>query len=111
MSDVRAIFTNFGTDIDITAPGDEVISTDVPEIDYQSRFHDDGSGTSFSSPYVAGVAALLKSIGYVDPAAIEAQLEATADAGVVYDTFRTAVVPEPLLDAEEAVLGTEEGDN
>lgn len=111
MSDGRAIFTNFGTDIDITAPGDEVISTDVPEIDYQSRFHDDGSGTSFSSPYVAGVAALLKSIGYVDPAAIEAQLEATADAGVVYDTFRTAVVPEPLLDAEEAVLGTEEGDN
>jgi subtilisin family serine protease len=46
--------TYFGPNIDVAAPGVEILSTSIP--DYGT-----GTGTSFAAPLVSGVAALLKS--------------------------------------------------
>jgi len=61
--DKRSTFSNFGPEIDIAAPGEEIISTKPltmtgpGELPY--RFD---SGTSLAAPHVTGLAALLKSI-------------------------------------------------
>jgi subtilisin len=54
--DYRADFSNFGTDVDIAAPGAGVIST------YPQNRYAAGWGTSFSTPYVTGTIALMKSV-------------------------------------------------
>lgn len=49
----RAFFSNFGTGLDIVAPGCEIIST-IPNDSVESY-----NGTSMACPHVAGVAALI----------------------------------------------------
>jgi len=85
-NDERAVFSNYGEWVHIAAPGDIIYSTmptyHVPFNDYGARENfDQGSGTSYATPMVAGVAALLLSkdfsltsdeveaflCGYVDP--------------------------------------------
>jgi subtilisin family serine protease len=51
--DRRAEFSNFGPWVDVTAPGDDVLTT------FLGGSYLVTSGTSFSAPYVAGLAALL----------------------------------------------------
>ncbi|WKA53875.1 S8 family serine peptidase [Planococcus shixiaomingii] len=53
-TDGQSVFSNFGSTIDIAAPGTEIFST-LPNSTYGWM-----SGTSMASPVVAGVAALLK---------------------------------------------------
>lgn len=55
INDVRSSFSNFGTWVNISAPGSSIRST-VPASGYQSI-----SGTSMSSPMVAGLLGLMKS--------------------------------------------------
>jgi type VII secretion-associated serine protease mycosin len=73
----RAAFSQSGDFVGVAAPGVDMIST-VP-----GNGHCSDNGTSFSAPYVAGVAALLKS-KYPDWTAQEvaAQIEQTAERSI-----------------------------
>ncbi len=52
-NDVKSYYSNYGTSVDVTAPGDNIYSTWQPNT-YQSA-----SGTSLSTPIVTGIAALV----------------------------------------------------
>lgn len=56
-SDKISSYSNYGYTVGVSAPGDQIESTD-PNNSYSNSV----SGTSFSSPAVAGVAALVKSL-------------------------------------------------
>ncbi|MGW4597440.1 type VII secretion-associated serine protease mycosin [Streptomyces sp. NPDC004457] len=73
----RAAFSQSGDFVGVAAPGVDMIST-VP-----GNGHCSDNGTSFSAPYVAGVAALLKS-KYPDWTArqVVAQIEQTAERSI-----------------------------
>lgn len=55
VSDVRSGFSNYGSWVDVSAPGSQIWSL-APQNQYTVK-----SGTSFSGPLVAGLAALMKS--------------------------------------------------
>lgn len=125
-SDRRAFFSNYGTDVDITAPGEFVWSLcetsgfgdvcwNAYSFNEANPLYQPDLGTSFSTPYVVGAVALLLSNG-VAPASVLPRLQSTADCVVrpnpgLSGFPGSGTVPECLLDVEEAVLGTENGDN
>ncbi|GGF13951.1 alkaline serine protease [Halobacillus andaensis] len=75
--DNKASFSNYGTWVDVTAPGVDIAST-VPNGGYAYM-----SGTSMASPHVAGLAGLLASQGRSN-SEIRAAIENTADS--IYGT-------------------------
>lgn len=60
--DRLSFFSNFGDCIDITAPGENIFSTEryAPQFGYLNEFGGGWEGTSFAAPLVAGAAALIK---------------------------------------------------
>jgi len=69
-----AAFSNFGDFVDISAPGTNILST-LPKGSYGYA-----SGTSMATPFVSGVAALIKSKHpEMDPEQIEARIKSTSD--------------------------------
>jgi serine protease len=89
ISDTRASYSNYGSTIDICAPGgDDGDLNGDGYVDYvlQNTFfrRDEGyyffSGTSMAAPHVAGVAALIKSVDFsLTNAQIRSILEGTAE--------------------------------
>ncbi|MCB0337038.1 MAG: S8 family serine peptidase, partial [Bdellovibrionales bacterium] len=72
-SDDLASFSNFGTDVDILAPGVSMLSTSV------GGGYESVSGTSYSAPLVAGAAAMALSIdGLHTPDALRSMLVSSA---------------------------------
>ncbi|MGY1688745.1 fibronectin type III domain-containing protein [Geodermatophilus sp. SYSU D01105] len=69
----KASFSNYGSYVDLAAPGVWITSTDV------SGGYSDMSGTSMASPHVAGVAALVKAAA---PGSTPDQVEQAMIAGV-----------------------------
>ncbi|MCA0987128.1 S8 family peptidase [Guptibacillus algicola] len=91
-NDTIAYYSNYGTWVDIAAPGSSVYST-MPGNSY-----DNLSGTSMASPVVAGVAGLLASQGR-SASEIRTALEETAD----YVTGTGTLFQNGRVDAEGAV--------
>ena len=59
----RASFSNYGYNVDLAAPGQEIITTDLPGPDgYSPDGYLNASGTSLAAPNAAGVALLILSI-------------------------------------------------
>lgn len=56
-SDTKASFSDYGESIDISAPGEGILSTVIAGNSFQSY-----NGTSMASPIVAGIAAMVKSM-------------------------------------------------
>ena len=72
-SGTRAGFSTFGSGLFISAPGEAILSTDRTGGDgYENSDYVTINGTSFASPYAAGVAALVLS---VDPALTPDEVE------------------------------------
>jgi type VII secretion-associated serine protease mycosin len=76
-SDFRASFSNYGSGLDVTAPGVDIMSAETP-LD-RGLYYGQKSGTSMASPFVAGVAALVRSQNpTLFQSRIAAHLQATA---------------------------------
>jgi thermitase len=85
-NDVKASFSSYGKWVDVAAPGENIYSTFPNHSFYlqtvygRSQNYDFGSGTSMSTPYVSGLAALVWSTNLgTDNSAVRSRIESTAD--------------------------------
>jgi serine protease len=83
--DERASYSNYGSGLDITAPGGQCYSNTTPEGCIYSASHSANNsyvwmqGTSMAAPQVTGTAAIVASVTGLRGAALRARLESTAD--------------------------------
>jgi subtilisin family serine protease len=79
-TDARASFSNYGSVLDVFAPGVNVLSSWIGSTTATNTI----SGTSMATPHVAGLAAYLIALeGLATPAAVVARIKALATSGLV----------------------------
>lgn len=81
-NDAYASFSNFGSCVDVIAPGVSITSTWFTSITSTAIL----SGTSMATPHVAGLVASMQTLGYKSPAEVEFMLESGAANSVVTST-------------------------
>ena len=105
--DTLADFSNFGSSVDVSAPGVDILST-YPDDSYAVM-----SGTSMSGPYVAGAAALIKAEHpNISPSIVRNMLLELAsnmqtvcnNEGDGYFKDDKDALPEPLLYVKEIIV-------
>ncbi|KAK0196712.1 serine protease [Armillaria mellea] len=78
--DARYVFSNIGSVVDVLAPGEDITSTWIGEVNATNTF----SGTSMATPHVTGVAAyFLTQQTDLKPAQIQDEIKIRADNGIV----------------------------
>jgi len=77
-NDIRSSFSNYGTCVDIFAPGSNIVSAGITSNTAYSTL----SGTSMACPHVAGLAAvILHRQPNLNPAALKSQMKADGNQG------------------------------
>lgn len=94
-SDSIASYSNFGSCVDLFAPGSEIVSTYITS--RGSSTVATLSGTSMASPHVAGVVARLLQGGSQTPSAVASVITSTATAGVITGIGSLTGTPNLLL--------------
>jgi len=75
----RASFSNYGTVVDISAPGSGILSTlNSGSTAPGGASYASYNGTSMATPHIAGVVALMQAAALKTPAQVEANLKTTA---------------------------------
>ena len=99
----RSSFSNYGSLIDLAAPGSDILSTlnsgsDGPGAETYASY----SGTSMAAPHIAGVVALMQSAASspLSPAEVESTLKATARA---FPSTPSQPIGSGIVDARAAV--------
>jgi subtilisin len=102
--DSLADFSSTGPEVELAAPGEDVLSTVPPES--SSDGTDTFSGTSMACPHVSGAGGQLMANGYTNTEARRRLQETAEDIGLSSNEQGHG-----LLDAEAAVLGDSSGGN
>ncbi len=96
--DARSSFSNYGTCVDVFAPGSDILSLGITN----NSATDEMSGTSMASPHVAGVAALYLS---KHPNALPAEVSAAIVGGAITGKITNAGSGSPNKLASARFLG------
>ncbi|MFW5980392.1 MAG: S8 family peptidase [Halanaerobiaceae bacterium] len=112
----QASYSNYGEELDLVAPGSDILSTNTPvEQNGETHYYTKSSGTSMAAPHVSGIIALLLDAGYNNPDKIIKLLQQSAeDLGT--DGFDEKygyglVNIEQALNLENSELDEEEGND
>jgi thermitase len=98
----KSDFANWGTWVDLVAPGEEILST------YPTNRYAYWSGTSMASPFVAGEAALIRSkAGMLDPGGVENRIRSGARCVDEKNTQYTGMLGAGHADIDASLRGVE----
>ncbi len=97
----KSSFSNYGTWVDISAPGSSILST------YPNNSYNSISGTSMACPHVSGVAALVVSLkeGNITAPDLRALLESTASDVDSYNPSYVGLLGSGIVNAYGALTG------